>query len=120
MSQYTPAGWNSITPRIAVAEPKKLVAFVTEVFLATGDYTDDRPTELVIGDSRIMIGDVVVRAPFPAFLYVYVPDVEATFKRAIDAGATAIEAPTVMPYGDHRGMFEDDWGNLWQVATRLS
>jgi hypothetical protein len=36
---------------------------------------------------------------------------------ALDAGARSLEGPSVMPYGDCRGMVEDRWGNVWQIAT---
>jgi uncharacterized glyoxalase superfamily protein PhnB len=59
-----------------------------------------------------------LRDPSSAFLYVYVPDVEATFRAAIDAGATSIEAPLDTPYGDRRATVRDPFGNTWQIATR--
>jgi uncharacterized glyoxalase superfamily protein PhnB len=54
----------------------------------------------------------------PAFLYVYVEDADATFRRAVDAGARPLEEPSDLEYGDRRGMVEDRWGNTWQIATR--
>ena len=52
-----------------------------------------------------------------AFLYVYVNDTDATYQRALDAGARSLEKPADMHYGDRRGMVEDKWGNTWQIAT---
>lgn len=74
---------------------------------------------ITIGDSMIMISEVGVRAAMPAFLYVYVKDTDQVYKRAMAAGATSIEEPTEVPYGDRRCMIEDQWGNTWQIATRL-
>ena len=54
-----------------------------------------------------------------AFLYVYVSDTDATYRRALDAGARALEAPSVTPYGDRRCMVEDKWGKTWQIATYM-
>lgn len=51
-------------------------------------------------------------------LYLYVPDVDATFARAVEAGAVKREAPQDTPYGDRRAMVEDPGGNVWQIATR--
>jgi len=87
------------------------------VFGATGDYRDSRPTELTIGDSIVMIADASARRHAPAFLYVYVAAAEATYQRALDAGAVSVEPPSDMPYGDRRGMVEDRWGNVWQIAA---
>ncbi len=52
-----------------------------------------------------------------AFLYVYVGDADAMYRRALDAGARALEAPSIMPYRDRRCLVEDKWGNTWQIAT---
>lgn len=65
-----------------------------------------------------MISPAGIREPFPAFLYVYVEDADASFNRAIDAGAASLEAVWETPYGDRRGMVRDPWGNVWQIATR--
>jgi len=87
------------------------------VFGATGEYRQDRPSMILIGDSLLMISDAGIRNPMTAFLYVYVNDTDATFKRAVAAGARAVEDPSETPYGDRRCMVEDEWGNTWQIAT---
>jgi PhnB protein len=116
-ARYVPAGWQTITPRIFVDHPEDLVQFVKQVFGATGDYQADRPAELRIGDSRLMISGASERDVMPAFLYVYVEDTDATYQRALGAGATSAEDPRETPYGDRRAMVEDSWGNVWQIAT---
>jgi uncharacterized glyoxalase superfamily protein PhnB len=93
------------------------VAFVKHVFAATGDYLPDRPAVLELDGSRVMVSEAGVRPPMPAFLYVYVVDADSTYRRAIEAGATSLEAPWDVPYGERRGMVEDAWGNVWQIAT---
>ena len=72
---------------------------------------------VLIGDSLLMISDAGIRNSMTAFLYVYVNDTDATFKRAVAAGARAVEDPSETPYGDRRCMVEDEWGNTWQIAT---
>jgi PhnB protein len=64
-----------------------------------------------------MVSRAGPREAFPAFLYVYVEDADATCKRALDAGAVSVETVRETPYGDRRGTVRDPWGNLWQVAT---
>ena len=118
-SPCLPQGWHTVTPRIVVHDAKMLVQFLQQVFGASGDYRDTRPSEMRIGDSIIMISDAGIRAPMTAFLYVYVSDTDATYRRALDAGARALEAPSDLPYGDRRCMVEDRWGNTWQIATPL-
>jgi len=118
LSPYKPAGWPTVTPRIIVHDAKNLVDFVKQVFGATGEYHPQAPAELRIGDSIIMISETGVRDTIRACLYVYVENADATWQRAVDAGARSIEAPLDTPYGDRRGLVKDQWGNTWQIATR--
>ncbi len=57
-----------------------------------------------------MISDAGVRAPTAACLYVYVADVDATWQRAVDAGAQPVEPPSNTPYGDRRGIVHGSLG----------
>jgi uncharacterized glyoxalase superfamily protein PhnB len=114
---YVPEGWPEVIPRIVSNEADRLLAFIKNVFDATGDYRSDRPAVLSIGDSMIMISDAGLRDPMPAFLYVYVEDCDETYRRAIQAGAKSLEKPADVPYGDRRAMIQDQWGNIWQIAT---
>jgi uncharacterized glyoxalase superfamily protein PhnB len=65
----------------------------------------------------LMVSASAGREPMPAFLYVYVEDTDATYRCALDSGATPIEPPRDLPYGDRRAMVRDAWGNTWQIAT---
>jgi len=119
-TSFAPAGWPLVTPRLFARDPKGLIAFIKRVFRATGTYRDDRPSELHIGESVIMVNDDSARGPATAFLYVYVDDTDAAYGRAVAAGARSIETPGDQPYGDRRAMVEDPWGNTWQIATRVA
>jgi PhnB protein len=116
-SNFAPKGWATVTPRIVVDDARQLVEFLRHVFGATGEYRQARPSEIRIGDSIVMISDAGTRNSMTAFLYVYVNDADATYQRAIDAGARSLEEPFDTPYGDRRCMVEDKWGNNWQIAT---
>jgi PhnB protein len=109
-------GFHSVTPRIVVADVAAQVAFLRAVFDAAGEVQSDRPAEMRIGDSLVMVTPAGVREPFPAFLYVYVDDAEAVYRRAIAAGAVSLESPVDTPYGDRRAMVRDPFGNVWQIA----
>ena len=115
-----PKGRHTVTPRIVVKDARQLVEFLARVFGATGEYRQDRPSDVRIGDSILMITDVGIRRATPAFLYVYVDDADATYRRALEAGARTLEEPVDTPYGDRRAMVEDKWGNTWQIATRIA
>ncbi len=116
---WAPEGWHSITPRLIASDPAALVGFLRGAFGAIGELHGERPTELRIGDSIVMVsGAFEGRGPTEAFLYLYVEDADATHARAIAGGATSLEAPCETPYGDRRATVRDPSGNVWQIATR--
>ena len=117
MTKPIPEGWHSVTPRLVVQEPALLVEFLRQAFNATGEFRTDRPSVIRIGDSIVMVSGVGPREAMPGFLYLYVDDIDATYRRALEAGALSLEEPTDVPYGDRRGMIEDPCGNVWQIAT---
>lgn len=111
-------GFHSVTPRLVCDDPQGLVTFLQRVFGATGELPEDAPAHVQIGDSIVMVSDGAgVRAATRSFFYVYVDDVDATYRRAIDAGATTVEEPAEMPWGDRRAMVADPYGNDWQIAA---
>lgn len=114
---HVPPGWPELIPRLSVDTPEDAVNFIRAVFEAEGEFHPERPTELRIGNSMVMVAGTLDRAPTKAFLYVYVPDTDEAHGRALKLGAIALEAPREMPYGDRRSMIEDPWGNRWQIAT---
>jgi len=116
-AHYIPDGWPALVPRIFANAPEPLVAFIKQVFGATGGFRVERPSELRVGDSMLMVSDAVDREPMPAFLYIYVPDTDSTYRRALESGATSLEPPRDLSYGDRRAMVRDPWGNTWQIAT---
>jgi PhnB protein len=67
-----------------------------------------------------MISSLGERQYFPAFLYIYVDDVDAAYQRAVDAGAQVIEMPADQFYGDRRAMVKDSYGNVYQIATPIA
>jgi uncharacterized glyoxalase superfamily protein PhnB len=119
MKRFQPDGWNTVTPRIITSKPEEMIRFVKEVFRGQGEFHVNRPAEIRIGDSLIMISDGGgLREAVSAFLYVYVENVDETYRRAVEAGAETLELPSDQPYGDRRAMVKDAWGNLWQMASR--
>ena len=110
----------SIIPRIVVDDVAGCATFMKTTFGAQGEVFADRPTEMVIGDSIVMISSLGERQYFPAFLYIYVDDVDAAYQRAVDAGAQVIETPADQFYGDRRAMVKDSYGNVYQIATPIA
>jgi PhnB protein len=109
MSNLRPVGHHTVTPAFVVRGAGKVVAFLEKVFGAKVVDRYDGPegalmhAELMIGDSVIMCGDPMHGwEPTPGAFTYYVDDaqaVDATYKRALEAGATAINEPKDMPWG---------------------
>ena len=55
--------------------------------------------------------------PMPSSFMLYVPDVDATYQRALAAGATSMSEPANQSYGDRTGAVSDAFGNQWYIAT---
>jgi uncharacterized glyoxalase superfamily protein PhnB len=71
-----------------------------------------------IGDSLIEMGEAHGEAqPMPPALYMYVEDVEASYQRALAAGATSLQVPTDQGYGDRTAWVKDAWENIWYLAS---
>jgi PhnB protein len=118
MTSSAPEGWHTVTPRVVVSDVEELIDFLRHTFGAEGEFRAAMPSEMKIGDSIIMVSGAGVRDTVTAFLYVYVDDADATYQRALEAGAHSLEEPMDLPYGDRRGMVRDPWNNIWQIATR--
>jgi PhnB protein len=75
--------------------------------------------EARIGDSAIVLEASSPPPPggHPSSIYVYVPDVDAAYARAINAGAAAISAPEEKPYDERSAGVRDTFGNVWWIAT---
>ncbi len=116
-----PEGWHTITPRLFAQNADGLIEFLKAAFGAKERPRSDTrsPAELVIGDSILIVANAAARPATSSFLYVYVPDVDATYERALNAGARSVEEPKDMHYGDRRPTIEDGFGNTWQIATHI-
>ena len=74
--------------------------------------------EMQLADSMIEFSDGSGQwPPRPCHLHVYVEDVDATYRKAIDAGATSLYAPMNQPCGDREAGVTDSGGNHWFIAT---
>jgi uncharacterized glyoxalase superfamily protein PhnB len=117
MAKWIPEGWHSVTPRLVVRDVAALVDFLKRAFGAKGDFRADRPCQMRIGDSLVMVSGVGPRDSMPAFLYLYIEDTDAVYRRALEAGAVSLEEPAETSYGDRRATVKDPCGNIWQIAT---
>jgi len=126
MAKAIPDGYHTLTPYLTVPDGEKMLSFLQEVFGAKMFERHNRPdgtlqhAELQLGDSKIMVGQANEKfTPRPQTIYVYLPDVDTTFQRAIAAGAKSLMPVANQFYGDRSGGFEDHAGNWWWVATHV-
>jgi PhnB protein len=117
-------GFRTITPYLIVNEAAELIDFVKTVFGAKEDFRSTGSAggihcEVRIGESVMMIGGGSAwrGTPSPTALHVYVPDVDATYQRALQAGATSLRAPADQSYGDRDASIRDPYGNHWYIGT---
>ncbi|HLP19494.1 MAG TPA: VOC family protein [Chitinophagales bacterium] len=124
--KYIPDGYSTITPFIIVKDAKKFIEYVNKAFNAELKSKFDAPdgkvmhAEIKIGESILMLGEAMEQwPPFPGMLYLYVPDVDATYKQAMAAGGESLREPTTEFYGDRSAGLRDAWGNQWWLATHV-
>ena len=122
----TPTGYHSVTPYISVSDANRLIDFMVEAFGAevtermTGPDGRVGHAEVRIGDSMIMLTDASERLPaMITGIYLYVPDADATYKKALSAGGTSLTEPADQFYGDRSGGVTDPTGNQWWIATHI-
>jgi PhnB protein len=117
-----PKDHHTVTPYLVLHDAAKFLDFAKQAFGASEIARHGRPdgtvmhAEMRIGDSVIMIGGAQDK-PQTAMLHLYVPDCDASYERAIKAGAKSLREPADQFYGDRSGGVEDAWGNTWWFAT---
>ncbi len=121
-----PPGHHTIVPGFAVPHAAKVIEFIEKAF---GGKVVDRfegpggsvgHCEMTIGDSAIMFGDAGPEGAMPAGLSCYVDDgdaVDATYRRALAAGATSIAEPKNQFYGYRTATVKDVGGNRWTICA---
>jgi PhnB protein len=129
-----PDGYNAVTPYLVVDGATRAIEFYKQVLGATERMRMPGPdgrighAELQIGDSVVMLADefpdMGAKAPkayggSPVSLLVYVPDVDATVKKAVGAGAKLVRPLEDKFYGDRSGVIEDPFGHSWMLATHI-
>jgi PhnB protein len=119
-------GYRTVTPYIMVRDARGLLDFMTSALGARVVRLGEQPdgtlghSEVEIGDTLLMLSDTGADWPeAPGAFYVYVSDADASYRQALEAGATSLMEPADQSYGDRHGGVKDRWGNQWWLATAL-
>ena len=129
-----PDGYHSVTPYLIIKGASDAIDFYATVFGTTERMRMPMPdgkvghAELELGDSVIMLADefpdMGIKSPTtiggsPVNVHVYVDDVDATYERAVGAGAEVLQPLENKFYGDRSGQVRDPFGHIWSIATHV-
>jgi PhnB protein len=127
MPSHKPANYNAVSPYLIVNGAAATIEFLERALdavelrriVVSGGKI--RHAEVRIDDSVVMLADSPAPewAAVEAHVHVYVPDVDATYERALAAGATSVQAPLKKEDPDRRAGVKDAGGTTWWIATRV-
>src|ERR1700682_947460 len=123
-----PKGYSTVTPYIVAQDADALIDFMKKTFDAEELFRSGPGSEgglhceVRLGDSILMVGGGGAGmkwrgAPMASAFHVYVPDCDATYARALEAGGTSIDQPADQFYGERSATVKDAAGNSWYIAT---
>lgn len=126
-TSYKPNNYSTVSPYLIVNGADATIDFLKKVFGATElrrfpDESDKlMHAEVRIDDTVIMLADP---APpdwpsIPSYVHIYVRDVDATYRKALEAGATSVQEPVKKQDEDKRGGIKDAGGTTWWIATKI-
>ena len=123
---HKPEGYSTVSPYLVLRGAADTIRFLERVFGAEElrRFPDEAGglmhAEVRIGDSVIMLADGNESwPPIPAYVHVYVADVDETYRRALEAGAESVQEPAQSGDEDRRGGVKDAGGTTWWIATRV-
>ncbi len=130
---YIPEGYNAVIPALAFKGADAAIKWYVNVFGAKEKMRFNNPdgtvahAEITVGDNVIMLAEENLQfnsSPKTlkgnsVNLCIYVPDVDATIKKAVDSKAKLIKPAEDQFYGDRSGRIEDPFGYLWIISTHV-
>ncbi len=121
-----PEGFHTITPYFIVNDGAKFIDFLKEAFNAIENHRSVTAegrimhAQLKIGDSYLMIGEATGEwKSMACTIYMYMPDVDSVYSKALKAGGRTLREPADEFYGDRVCGIEDSFGNQWWIATHI-
>lgn len=127
MPQYKPEAYTTASPYLIVDGAEGTIDFLKRVFDAVElrRFPDESGrlmhAEVRIDDTVVMLADGAPPdwPPIPSYVHVYVEDVDATYRKALDAGAESVQEPVKKQDEDKRGGVKDAGGTTWWIATKV-
>jgi PhnB protein len=126
-ASHKPRDYTTVSPYLIVDGAGRTIEFLASAFDAVelrrfpGADGTIMHAEVRIDDTVVMLADSTADwPPVPSYVHVYVPDVDATYQRSLDAGATSVQEPVQKDDEDKRGGVRDAGGTTWWIATRVS
>jgi uncharacterized glyoxalase superfamily protein PhnB len=123
---YKPEGYASVSVYVMADGAQRVIDFLKKTFDAQQLRRFDGPdgsimhAEVRIDDTVVMISDGGGQFPaFPVWIHVYVPDVDATYRRALAAGGVSVQEPVQKGDPDRRCGVKDPAGNTWWISTQV-
>jgi uncharacterized glyoxalase superfamily protein PhnB len=123
-STWKPAGYSTVSPYLIVDGAAATIDFLIQALDAQRLREFPAPdgklmhAEVRVGDSVVMIADAAEGWPaIGAHVHVYVEDVKATYRRALEAGAESVQEPIRKDDEDRRGGVKDAGGTTWWIST---
>lgn len=123
---YKPNGYSTVSPYLIVRGASDTIMFLIRVLAAieVRRFQDSNGkimhSEIRIDDTVLMIADGSDGwPPVPSHVHVYVPDVDATYKLALQSGATSVQDPVKKDDDDKRCGVMDAGGTTWWIATKM-
>ncbi len=121
-----PRDYRTVTPYLITRGVPRLIGFLKAAFHAEevertmGEDGRVMHAAVKIGDSMVMMGEGNEQQQVQAAtLYVYVHDVDAVYRSAVEAGGVSFREPADQFYGDRVGGVRDPSGNAWWIATHI-
>ncbi|HLG95437.1 MAG TPA: VOC family protein [Bryobacteraceae bacterium] len=123
---YIAEGVHNLNVYLHPLRGEPVIAFLKKAFGAREEARHATP-DGIIHHARVRIGDSVVEMgeahgpyqPMRSMFYLYVPNVDQLYQRALNAGAASLSAPADQPYGDRTAGVKDMFGNQWYLATHF-
>jgi PhnB protein len=123
---YIPKGLHSVNSYMHPLRSEPVIRFLTQAF-GGQEIAKYASPDGVVHHAQVRVGDSVVEMgdangpyqPMESMFYLYVPDTDAVYQRALAAGAKMLQEPMDQPYGDRNAAVTDAFGNTWYIATHV-